>query len=99
MARGSSPISMVSHLARLVRDVRLAWCLMGDERVPRAAKVIPFFLLFYIVVPIDLCPDFVPMLGHLDELAVILLGLRLFIRLCPKLVAQEYRAKMGCFKA
>ncbi len=51
----------------------------------------PVVALAYIIMPIDLLPDFIPVLGQLDEVAIILLLVRLFISLAPPEVVAEYR--------
>jgi uncharacterized membrane protein YkvA (DUF1232 family) len=52
--------------------------------------VIPALALAYVLLPFDLITDFVPVLGQLDDLAVILLGMQLFVELCPKGVVKEH---------
>src|ERR1700737_3253345 len=49
----------------------------------------------YVVLPIDLIPDFVPVLGQLDDLAVVLLGLDLFIRSAPPDIVEEHLARIS----
>jgi uncharacterized membrane protein YkvA (DUF1232 family) len=51
--------------------------------VPTALKAVPVIALLYVLSPIDLVPDFIPGLGQLDDLGVILAALELFVRLCP----------------
>ena len=67
----------------LLQNASLAWRLMLDPHVSVLAKLIPVGVLAYVVMPFDLIPDVIPVLGQLDDLAVILLGIRLFIALCP----------------
>lgn len=99
MARRSSTASMISFLTQFIRQARLAWRLMKDDRVPKIVKFIPVGILLYLILPIDFMPDFIPLLGQLDDFAIILLGLKLFIYLCPKPVAQEHLAEMGHSRA
>jgi uncharacterized membrane protein YkvA (DUF1232 family) len=47
-------------------------------------------VLLYVFSPLDLLPDFLAVLGQIDDLVVIFLGLRVFIRLCPKEVVREH---------
>ncbi|MBI2908695.1 MAG: DUF1232 domain-containing protein [Chloroflexi bacterium] len=95
MARPTSLGNVISFVVQLTRDARLAWRLMRDDRVPGIVKIIPPLALVYLVLPFDLMPDFVPLLGQVDDLAIVLLGLRLFIYLCPKQVKQEHLAGFG----
>ena len=55
--------------------------MMGDNRVPVYVKIIPILLLIYLSSPIDLVPDFIPVLGYLDDVVIALLALALIIRL------------------
>lgn len=63
--------------------LRLAWRLLLDRRVGVAVKLVPFLALLYLLFPLDFLPDFIPGLGQLDDVAILLLGLRLFLRLAP----------------
>jgi uncharacterized membrane protein YkvA (DUF1232 family) len=75
----------------LLRHLRLVWRLLTDQRVsPWLKGVIPALALAYVLLPWDLVTDFVPVLGQLDDLAVLVLGMQLFIELCPKGIVQEY---------
>lgn len=80
----------------LLLNFQLAWRLMGDSRVSMLYKVlIPLAGVVYFISPIDLLPDFIPVLGQLDEVAIILLLIRLFISLAPPEIVAEYKAGMG----
>ena len=74
------------------QNLQLAFRLYGDPRVSMLLKTMaPVVALAYIIMPIDLLPDFIPVLGQLDEVAIILLLVRLFISLAPPEVVAEYR--------
>jgi uncharacterized membrane protein YkvA (DUF1232 family) len=76
------------------QNLQLAFRLYGDPRVSVLLKAMaPVVALAYIVMPIDLLPDFIPVLGQLDEVAIILLLVRLFISLAPPEVVAEYRGE------
>lgn len=77
------------------RQVRLAWRLFWDQRVPVWTKLIPPIALGYVLVPIDLVPDVALGLGQLDDLAVVLLGLKLFIELSPPDVVRDHLRALG----
>ncbi|TCS83326.1 YkvA family protein [Tepidibacillus fermentans] len=64
-----------------------------DPRVPWYAKLWTAMVLVYAFSPIDLIPDFIPILGYLDDLLLIPLGILLALRLIPKEVIEEYREK------
>jgi len=66
------------------------WRLFRDRRVPLAAKLVLPLLLLYVLTPFDIVPDFIPVLGQLDDLLIVGLGLALFLRLCPPQVVAEH---------
>jgi uncharacterized membrane protein YkvA (DUF1232 family) len=86
---------VVDLIRRLPTYVRLVWALLRDGRVPAQQKLILAGIGAYLFFPIDLIPDFVPVLGQLDDLAVVLLGLDLFIRSAPADVVEEHLAKIS----
>jgi len=86
---------VVDLIRRLPTYIRLVWALLRDGRVPAQQKLILVGIGAYLVFPIDLIPDFVPVLGQLDDLAVVLLGLDLFIRSAPADVVDEHLAKIS----
>jgi uncharacterized membrane protein YkvA (DUF1232 family) len=63
--------------------------LVGDERVPRSAKWPLLLLVPYLASPIDLIPDFIPVLGQLDDAAFVALALRRVIRIAGPSVVTE----------
>ena len=68
-------------LARFVPDcVVLFRRLLGDERIPRRRKLALVALLGYLASPIDLVPDFVPLVGQLDDVLAVVLVLRFVLR-------------------
>ena len=76
----------------IFRDLRLAWQLFRDARVPIWTKAIPLLSLAYVIWPIDLLADPILGLGQLDDLGVIILGAKLFISLCSPALVSQYRA-------
>ncbi len=83
-------------LADLVRSGRLAWRLLKDPRVGTLAKLaVPVLAGIYVLSPVDLLPDFIPVLGQLDDVAIVALALRLFIQLAPPAVVAEHIATMA----
>ena len=64
-----------------------------DPRVPWYAKLFGAFVVAYAFSPIDLIPDFIPVLGYLDDLILIPLGIALAIRMIPHPVMEECLSK------
>ncbi len=77
----------------LKRDVVAIALAVRDPRVPWYAKAVGACVVAYALSPIDLIPDFVPVLGYLDDLVLVPLGLLLVIRLIPPEVLAEHRLK------
>ena len=82
-------------LRELVRNATLAWRLLLDPHVSLLAKLVPAAALVYVISPVDLIPDVIPLLGQLDDLAIILIGIRAFIALCPPELVQWHRGHLG----
>jgi uncharacterized membrane protein YkvA (DUF1232 family) len=86
----ASPMSKLTRLIRTATTARLTvylialWKLFKHSQTPRAAKWAAAAVLAYAVSPIDLIPDFIPLLGQLDDLVLIPLGVALVVRLTPK---------------
>jgi len=64
-----------------------------DPRVPWYAKLIAVSIVAYALSPIDLIPDFIPVLGYLDDLILVPLGIYLLLRIIPSEVMPECREK------
>ncbi len=82
---------VAGFLSEIITQARLIWRLLTDRNVPTWVKFIPPLALLYLISPIDLLPDPILGLGQLDDLAVILLGLKLFIEMSPRSVVQHHR--------
>lgn len=74
------------------RDVHAVWLAARDPRTPWYAKALALVVAAYALSPIDLIPDFIPVLGYLDDLILVPLGLMLAVRLIPPEVMAEHRA-------
>ncbi|MEZ4769893.1 MAG: YkvA family protein [Caldilineales bacterium] len=83
-----------SFLDDLLLNGQIAWKLYTDPRVSMLLKVaVPVVALLYFLMPVDLLPDFIPFLGQLDEVAIALLLIRMFVALAPTDIVAEYRNK------
>jgi uncharacterized membrane protein YkvA (DUF1232 family) len=79
--------------ARALRDDVVAVALaLRDPRVPWYAKAVGAGVIAYALSPIDLIPDFIPVLGYVDDLVLVPLGLMLMVRLIPAEILAEHRA-------
>lgn len=79
--------------ARLKREILALYFAGRDPRTPRPVKILIALVVAYALSPIDLIPDFIPVLGYLDDLVLLPLGIWLAIRLTPPEVFQAARAK------
>ena len=75
------------------RDVIALWLAARDSRVPWYAKAVAGAVAAYALSPIDLIPDFVPVLGYLDDLLIVPLGILVAVKLIPKPVMADLRVK------
>ena len=77
----------------LKRDGHAIYLASRDPRVPWYAKALAVAVAGYALSPIDLIPDFIPVIGYLDELIILPLGIWLVVSLIPHEIMVEYRAK------
>src|SRR5712692_3142533 len=86
-------LSRIKNWARrLSRDVHAIYLASRDPRVPWYARVLAIAVAGYALSPIDLIPDFIPVLGYLDDLIIVPLGIWLVVRLIPEEIMVEYSA-------
>ena len=76
---------------KLKQDVVVVALAMRDPRVPWYARALGACIVAYALSPIDLIPDFIPVIGYLDDLVLVPLGLLLMLRLVPAEVLAEHR--------
>ncbi len=86
---------MNNFFRAILDQILLTWKLVRDPRVPLWQKAIPFLGLVYVVSPLDIIPDFLIGLGQLDDLGIILGGMRLFEAIAPGYVVDEHRAEIA----
>ena len=73
------------------RDVVAIYLAARDPRVPWYAKLVALSVAAYALSPIDLIPDFIPVIGYLDDLVIVPLGIALVRRLIPPALLEEHR--------
>jgi len=76
---------------RTKRDVHALYLASRDRRVPWYAKALAVAVAGYALSPIDLIPDFIPVLGYLDDIIIVPLGIMLVVRLIPPEIMAEHR--------
>ena len=77
----------------LKRDVIALWIAARDRRTPMSARLLAAVVAGYALSPIDLIPDVIPVLGYLDDVILVPLGILLVLRLIPAPLMREYRGK------
>jgi uncharacterized membrane protein YkvA (DUF1232 family) len=78
---------------RLKRDIVALWIAARDPRVPLGAKLLAAAVAAYAFSPIDLIPDFIPVLGLLDDLLLLPVGIAIALRLVPPPLMAEFRER------
>lgn len=78
---------------RLKRDAVALWIAARDPRTPSGAKLVAAAVAAYALSPIDLIPDFIPVLGYLDDLLIVPAGIALAVRLIPPDLMTDFRRR------
>lgn len=90
MARRIDSAKKWAHAVK--RDIVAIWIAARDPRTPVVAKVVAGMVAAYALSPIDLIPDFIPVLGYLDDIIIVPLGILLAVKLIAPNLMDEYRA-------
>ena len=85
----------IETIRKMPAYARLVWALARDPRVPTRQKLVLGAIAGYLVFPLDLIPDFIPVIGQLDDLGVLIFGLDFFIRNAPKEVVEEHMGRIA----
>lgn len=92
--RTGRQIDKLKNWARLLkRDVIALWLAARDPRVPWHAKVVAGAVAAYALSPIDLIPDFIPVIGLLDDLLIVPAGIALAVWLIPASIMADLRTQ------
>lgn len=76
---------------KIKRDVVALWIAARDPRVPWYAKAAASAVAAYALSPVDLIPDFIPIIGYLDDLLIVPVGIMLAVKLVPADLMREFR--------
>jgi len=80
---------------RFKSELQLYRNILADSRTPRLTKVLLGLAVAYAVTPVDLIPDFVPVLGHLDDAIIIPVLVFLALKTIPKSLLEEHRQALS----
>ena len=75
------------------REINVYRRVLKDARTPKIARTLLGLAIGYLLLPFDIIPDFIPVIGHLDDIIIVPLLVFLSLRLIPPEVIQECRAK------
>lgn len=98
---GPEARTLVRRILRLPlrRKLRLTLALVRDSRIPLVVRAIPPGLILYLATPIDLIPDFIPVLGHVDDAVILIVGVGLLLRFTPRDVLEEHVSRLEAGEA
>jgi uncharacterized membrane protein YkvA (DUF1232 family) len=82
-----------SSARKLKQNIYVLYLAYKDPRVPWLVRLFVICIVAYAFSPIDLIPDFIPILGYLDDLIIIPLGVMLALKMIPQPIIEEYRVK------
>ena len=86
-------IKLQEAARRIKRDVLTVYFVARDPKTPLAVRILALCIAAYALSPIDLIPDFIPVLGYLDDVLLLPLGIVLVIRLTPSEIIDASRVK------
>jgi uncharacterized membrane protein YkvA (DUF1232 family) len=93
MEKQNALTKLKSYAKKLKQNLFVLYLSYKDSRVPWYAKFVAICVVAYAFSPIDLIPDFIPVLGYLDDLIIVPLGISFALKLIPHLIIEENRVK------
>jgi uncharacterized membrane protein YkvA (DUF1232 family) len=91
--QGSGTERLRQWARAIKRDVHALYLAARDPRVPAYAKIAAIAVAAYALSPIDLIPDFIPIIGYLDDVLIVPAGILLAVKLVPAELMTEFRTK------
>ena len=86
---------MIKQLVRFKKEITFYQAVLKDPRTPKLSKFFLGLAVVYALNPVDLIPDFIPILGHLDDLIIIPVLIIVAVRLIPEEILKEHRPERG----
>jgi uncharacterized membrane protein YkvA (DUF1232 family) len=99
MARVSSSLARPKFWSALVSRIRLSVRLLREPSVSLWVKAVPAAAIAYLVLPLDIAPDFLPVLGQLDDIGMLFVALEAFLFLCPSPAVEFHRTSIALGRA
>ena len=93
MKQQNTLTKLKNYARKLKQNLFVLYLSYRDHRVPWYAKLVAICVVAYAFSPIDLIPDFIPVLGYLDDLIIVPLGISLALKLIPLYIIEENREK------
>lgn len=85
--------ALKSFVAKMNQELLVLYLSSKDQRTPMTVKILAVCIVAYALSPIDLIPDFIPVLGYLDDIIIVPLGIALCLKLIPEPIIQDNRRK------
>jgi uncharacterized membrane protein YkvA (DUF1232 family) len=85
----------IGLLRSLLRSGRLSWRLLCDSRTPLGLKLLLGGAVLLIISPINWIPNFIPVLGQMEDLALLALAMNVFLKRVPPEIRTEHEAALG----
>ncbi len=91
-----TPQPLVRRMVKLSwrAKAKLALALLRDPRLPLAPRLLIPAVVLYLALPLDIIPDFIPVLGQLDDVLILLVALRLVLRSIPEPLLEEHISRL-----
>ncbi|MCC7431167.1 DUF1232 domain-containing protein [bacterium] len=88
-------LEKLKAIAKLLKtELKVYQLVLKDERTPFFARILLWIAMGYVLLPFDLIPDFIPLIGHLDDAVIVPLLIFLALKLIPEKVIENCREKV-----